>query len=71
MIAIGGSVVKNDKPVLDEWPGLATENLYQKRDLKHTTDFRDVLGEVVSSHLGNENISHIMPGHEHKAAGLL
>ncbi|MBJ7396940.1 MAG: DUF1501 domain-containing protein [Akkermansiaceae bacterium] len=71
MIAIGGGVAKNDKPVLGEWPGLAPENLYQKRDLKHTTDFRDVLGEVVSSHLGNENIAHIIPDHKHKAVGLL
>ena len=69
MIAIGGGVAKNDKPVLGEWPGLAPENLYQKRDLKHTTDFRDVLGEVVSSHLGNENIAHIIPDHKHKAVG--
>jgi len=71
MIAMGGGIAKNDKPVLGEWPGLATENLHQKRDLKHTTDFRDVLGEVVSKHLGNGNISHIIPGHEHKPVGMI
>lgn len=71
MIAMGGGVTKNTKPVLGEWPGLAPENLHQKRDLKHTTDFRDVLGEVVSSHLGNENITHIIPGHEHKSVGII
>ncbi|MES2980755.1 MAG: DUF1501 domain-containing protein [Verrucomicrobiota bacterium] len=71
MIAMGGGVAKNDKPVLGEWPGLAVDNLYQKRDLKHTTDFRDVLGEVVSTHLGNTNIAHIIPGHEHKPVGMI
>jgi uncharacterized protein (DUF1501 family) len=71
MIALGGGLAKNDKPVLGEWPGLAPDNLHQRRDLKHTTDFRDVLAEVVSSHLGNANITHIIPGHEHKPLGML
>jgi len=71
MIALGGGLAKNDKPVLGEWPGLDPENLHQRRDLKHTTDFRDVLAEVVSSHLGNSNITHIIPGHEHKPVGML
>jgi uncharacterized protein (DUF1501 family) len=71
MIALGGGLAKNDKPVLGEWPGLAPDNLHQRRDLKHTTDFRDVLAEVVSSHLGNTNIAHIIPGHEHKPVGML
>lgn len=71
MIALGGGLAKNDKPVLGEWPGLAKEKLHQNRDLAHTTDFRDVLAEVVSSHLGNTNIPHIIPGHEHKPLGML
>jgi uncharacterized protein (DUF1501 family) len=71
MIALGGGIAKNDKPVLGEWPGLAPEQLHQRRDLMHTTDFRDVLAEAVSSHLGNPNIPHIIPGHEHKPVGML
>lgn len=66
MIALGGSLAKSDKPVLGEWPGLAPEKLHQNRDLRHTTDFRDVLAEAVSSHLGNPNIGHVIPKHECK-----
>ncbi|MEY3395008.1 MAG: hypothetical protein RL346_1244 [Verrucomicrobiota bacterium] len=71
MIALGGSVSKNQKPVLGEWPGLSPDHLHQKRDLKHTTDFRNVLGEVVSNHLGNPNIAHVIPGVEHKPVGMI
>ena len=71
MIALGGSLAKSDKPVLGEWPTLAPENLYQNRDLKHTTDFRDVLAETAAHHLGNTNITHIIPGHTASPVGLV
>lgn len=71
MIALGGGLAKSDKPVLGEWPGLAPEQLHQNRDLRHTTDFRDVLAEAVSSHLGNPNIGHVIPNHECKSVGLI
>lgn len=71
MIALGGSLAKSDKLVLGEWPGLAPEKLHQKRDLRHTTDFRDVLAEAVSSHLGNPNTDHVIPKHDCKPVGLV
>jgi uncharacterized protein (DUF1501 family) len=71
MIALGGGLAKPDKPVRGEWPGLAPEKLHQKRDLQHTTDFRDVLAEAVSSHLGNPNTGHVIPKHECKPVGLV
>lgn len=71
MIALGGSLAKNDKPVLGEWPTLALDNLQQRRDLKHTTDFRDVLAEAASSHLGNKNSAHIIPDHTFARVGLV
>ncbi len=37
----------------------------------HATDFRDVLGELVSTHLGNPNIKTILPSHEFKKVGLV
>src|SRR5262249_6813341 len=43
------------RKVLGKWPGLAPDQLHQGRDLLHTTDFRNVLGEVVGTFLGNEN----------------
>ena len=34
---------------------MAEEQLYENRDLNLTTDFRDVLGELVTTHLGNRD----------------
>ena len=51
MFVMGGDV-KGGK-VYGKWPGLEREQLYEGRDLALTTDFRDVLGELVSRHTGN------------------
>jgi uncharacterized protein (DUF1501 family) len=45
----GGSVAGGH--VYGDWPGLAPERLYQRRDLAVTTDFRAVLGALLSRHL--------------------
>jgi uncharacterized protein (DUF1501 family) len=58
-------------PVHAKWPGLKKEQLHEGRDLLHTTDFRDVLGEVVAAHLGNEHLQTILPQHDFKPVGLL
>jgi uncharacterized protein (DUF1501 family) len=76
MLAIGGDLATSSaggivKPVLSKWPGLLKEQLHQERDLLHTTDFRDVLGEVVSVHLGNPQIKTVLPSHDFKPVGLL
>lgn len=49
MLVIGGGVRGG---VHGEWPGLAASDLHEGRDLKVTTDFRDVFGEIVTRHLG-------------------
>ena len=70
MFAMGASV--RGGKVHGEWPGLAPEQLYESRDLAVTTDFRDVLGELVSGHLGNRQVSSVFPGYESpKFRGLL
>jgi len=75
MLALGGPVAKPEKqqprPVVGDWPGLAPEKLHQKRDLMHTTDFRDVLAEVVKVHLGNDNLARVLPNHRFKPVGLV
>ncbi|WP_372370889.1 DUF1501 domain-containing protein [Candidatus Uabimicrobium sp. HlEnr_7] len=71
MFAMGGAVKKQNKPVIANWPGLAPELLYQGRDLKHTIDFRDVLAEVVATHLGNNNLQKILPQHNFQKIGFL
>ncbi len=38
--------------VIADWPGLKTADLYERRDLKPTTDLRAVLKGVLADHLG-------------------
>ncbi len=84
MLALGGPVhaaaqadpakltgLKERRKVLTTWPGLAEDRLYQKRDLLHTTDFRDVLAEVVTTHLGNDNLPTVLPDHDFQPVGLI
>ncbi len=60
MFALGGPV--RGGRVYGDWPGLGPEQLYEGRDLALTTDFRDVFGEIVTSHLGLENPAPVFPG---------
>jgi uncharacterized protein (DUF1501 family) len=62
MFAFGGEI--RGGKVYGDWPGLADEQLYENRDLNLTTDFRDVLGELVVRHLGNREITAVFPGYE-------
>jgi uncharacterized protein (DUF1501 family) len=62
MFVMGG-VVQGGK-VFGRWPGLAKEQLYEGRDLDLTTDFRAVLGELVSNHLGNRNLKAVVPNYD-------
>ena len=66
MFVMGGPV-KGGK-VYGKWPGLADHELYEKRDLAVTTDFRAVLGVVVANHIGNKDISKVFPGYQGSAA---
>jgi uncharacterized protein (DUF1501 family) len=60
MFVLGGEV--RGGRVLGDWPGLAPEQLNEGRDLKVTTDFRDVFGEVAQSHLGATHLDRVFPG---------
>ncbi len=70
MFVMGGAI--QGGKVYGDWPGLAEEQLYESRDLALTTDFRDVLGELVSKHLGNSNLKAVFPGYaEPRFRGLI
>jgi uncharacterized protein (DUF1501 family) len=60
MFILGGQV--NGGKVYGRWPGLANEQLNEGRDLALTTDFREVLGEVVTRTLGANNLDLVFPG---------
>jgi len=74
MFLLGGSVARArqpDRPVVTDWPGLAPDQLHEGRDLLHTTDFRDVLAEIVRVHLGNPNLASVLPDQEFRPVGLV
>ncbi len=60
MFVLGGEV-KGGK-VYGRWPGLDNEQLNEGRDLALTTDYREVLGEVVTRTLGASNLEMVFPG---------
>lgn len=60
MFVLGGNV-KGGK-VYGRWPGLDNDQLNEGRDLLLTTDYRQVLGEVVSQTLGANNLELVFPG---------
>ncbi len=60
MFILGGDV-KGGK-VYGRWPGLDNDQLNEGRDLALTTDYRQVLGEVVGKTLGATNLDLVFPG---------
>jgi uncharacterized protein (DUF1501 family) len=69
MFVMGGPV-KGGK-VYGPWPGLEQSQLYEGRDLAVTTDFRRVLSEMVSRHLGNSDLEAVFPGFENGSGHFL
>ncbi len=69
MFVMGGGV--SGGKVYGRWPGLETEQLYEGRDLALTTDFRDVLGELVKGQLGNRDLSKVFPSYTPRPRGIL
>ncbi len=60
MFVVGGAV-KGGK-VYTKWPGLTEDHLYEGRDLAVTTDYRTVLSEILTKHVGNKDLSTVFPG---------
>jgi uncharacterized protein (DUF1501 family) len=69
MFVLGGHV--NGGKVYGKWPGLSNEQLNQGRDLALTTDYRAVLGEVVTNTIGARDLEKIFPGASLNPAGFL
>ena len=60
MFVMGGDV-KGGK-VYGRWPGLSDHQLNQGRDLALTTDFRLVVGEILTRHLAVTDLKAVFPG---------
>ncbi|HKN62235.1 MAG TPA: DUF1501 domain-containing protein [Candidatus Acidoferrales bacterium] len=60
MFVMGGDI-KGGR-VYSRWPGMSQGQLYEGRDLAVTTDYRSVLGEIISKHLGDRDLKSVFPG---------
>jgi uncharacterized protein (DUF1501 family) len=71
VIWLAGGAVRGGR-VYAAWPGLAPEQLYQRRDLAVTTDFRTALAAVLGPHLGlaSDQLAAVFPGAPAPAAAL-
>ena len=67
MMVLGGGV--RGGKVYGRWPGLAPAQL-ANGDLKVTTDYRDVLGELVQRRLGGRSLGSVFPDHRFQPLGL-
>jgi uncharacterized protein (DUF1501 family) len=63
VIWVMGGPVKGGK-VYGQWPGLATPQLYQERDLAITTDYRHAMATILERHLRlpDKAVATIFPG---------
>ncbi|GAB4281296.1 MAG: DUF1501 domain-containing protein [Candidatus Promineifilaceae bacterium] len=68
MLAMGKGI--NGGRVFARWPGLHKEQLDGPGDLAITTDYRDVLGEILQHRLNNPRVSDIFPGYVLNELGL-
>jgi uncharacterized protein (DUF1501 family) len=64
MLLLGGGI--RGGQVFGRWPGLADEQLEPPGDVRVTTDYRDVLAEIVSRRLHNQNLATVFPQHTPK-----
>ncbi|MFT7486318.1 MAG: hypothetical protein ACI9F9_002173 [Candidatus Paceibacteria bacterium] len=68
MIVMGGHV--NGGQVIGSWPGLAPGSL-DFGDLAVTTDYRDVLWEILERRMGATDLGLIFPNHQSSSVGVI
>jgi uncharacterized protein (DUF1501 family) len=61
MMVLGGGI--NGNHVYADWPGLEPEQLTGPGDLSITTDYRDILGELIHKRLNNPQIETVFPNY--------
>ena len=68
MMAMGGGI--NGRRVFAKWPGLDEAQLVGPGDLAITTDYRDILGEIIRKRLNNPQLDTIFPGYTVSEQGI-
>ncbi|MEO7720274.1 MAG: DUF1501 domain-containing protein [Capsulimonas sp.] len=69
MFVMGGSGVAGGR-IHGKWPGLSPEQRDGPGDLRVTTDYRNVLGEVLARRAGNTNVGAVFPGLQFSPTGV-
>ena len=69
MMVLGGNV--DGGKVHGEWPGLGEGQLMGPGDLAVTTDYRDVLSEILTKRLNNPATDQIFPGYQPKVPNVI
>jgi uncharacterized protein (DUF1501 family) len=65
MFLMGGGVKGGQ--IYGKWPGLNDHQLNEGRDLALTTDFRTVVGEILTKHIGVKELNAVFPGFDNNA----
>ncbi len=69
MLVMGGGTKGGQ--VHTKWPGLEDNQLDETGDLRVTTDYRDVLGEVLTQRMRNTKVSTVFAGYEPRQVGIV
>ncbi len=69
MFAMGRNI-NGGRVLVNNWPGLARENLENSQDLRVTIDHRDILAEIVRVRLGNPNVGVVFPDYSPTTRGV-
>lgn len=59
MLVIGGKLMAG---IYGNWPGLHPDQRFEGADLAPTTDYRNVLSEILIRRFGNTNLGDVFPG---------
>ncbi|CAN5903068.1 DUF1501 domain-containing protein [soil metagenome] len=70
-LVLGGAV--HGKRIVGPWPGLATDKLFEGRDLAITTDTRNLLADVLAGTLAVDSptLAALFPNHTTRPLGLM
>lgn len=69
MYVMGGNL-NIAQPVIADWPTL-TDNFLANGDLTITTDYRDVLGEILMKRTPNTDLDVVFPNHVYRPLGII
>ncbi|MCF6211110.1 MAG: DUF1501 domain-containing protein [Gammaproteobacteria bacterium] len=56
--------------IYGEWPGLESDQLFRGRYLDFSVDYRDIMGDILIHHLGNDQLDYLLPQHNYSSLGL-